>query len=213
MPSLFDKVAKDLQDGFLTLSERAAEWLKTGTEALRGGMEVASAKAAQASKLAKLKWEQNVLQREIEKTFTALGGQAYELFSSGRLQELANVAREKFEKLRDLEKKLEEKEQESETHSKNLGTAQASASDLKDLRKDLEGAGGTIVQVTVSPQSVTAHKACREIAFSQDLMIGAIVRAEEMIIPAHDTILLPGDRVTLLGKKEAVQQAAQMLAG
>ena len=213
MPSLFDKVAKDLQASFLTMSEKAGEWLKTGTEALRGGMEVASAKAAHASKLAKLKWEQNVLQRDIEKAFTSLGGQAYELFAAGRLQELEVAAKDKFEQLRDLEKKLEEKEQESEKLSRSLGPTDASSSELRDLRQDLEAAGGTIMQITVTPQSAVAQKACRELALSQDLMIGAIMRAEEMIIPAPDTILMPGDRITLLGKKEAVQQAAQMLAG
>ncbi|MGH7491573.1 MAG: TrkA C-terminal domain-containing protein [bacterium] len=213
MPSLFDKVAKDLQDSFLTLSEKAGEWLKTGTEALRGGMEMASAKAAHASKLAKLKWEQNVLQREIEKAFTALGGHAYELFAAGQLQELGNAAKERFEQLQDLEKKLEEKEQENEHISRSFTPAPGTSSDLKDLRKDLEDVGGTIMQFTVTPQSALAHKACREVAFSQDLMIGAILRADELIIPAQDTILMPGDRVTLLGKKEAVQQAAQRLVG
>ncbi len=213
MPGLFDKVAKDLQNGFLTLSEKAAEWVKTGTEALRGGMEVASTKATYASRLAKLKWEQNVLQREIEKAFTALGGQAYELFAAGQLQELGTRAQDKLEQLRSLEQKLEEKEKEIEILSKNLNFTSTGSSDLKDLRQDMEGAGGTIVQVTIVPNSPAAHKACREIAASPDLMIGAILRADEIVIPTPDTILLPGDRVTLLGRKEAVQQAAQMLAG
>src|SRR5262245_23565749 len=213
MPSLFDKVAKDVQDSFLTLSDKAGGWLKTGTEALRGGVEVASTKATHASRLAKLKWEQNVLQREIEKAFTALGGQAYELFATGRLEQLGHAAQEKFEHLRGLEKELEEKELESEKLSKSFSPAAGSSSELKDLHRDLQDAGGTIMHVTVAPQSALAHKACREVALSQDLMIGAILRADELIVPAQDTILNPGDRVTLLGKKEAVQQAAQMLAG
>ena len=212
MPGLFDKVARDLQNSFLTISEKAAEWLKTGTEALRGGMEAASSKATYASRLAKAKWEQNVLQREIEKAFTALGGQAYELFTAGKLQELAQAAGEKLEHLRGLEQTLEEKEREVEALSKNFGAA-SGASDFKDLHQDLEGAGGTIMQVTVAGQSSAAHKSCRELAFSPDLMIGAVLRADEIIIPTPETILLPGDRVTLLGKKEAVQQAARMLAG
>ena len=211
MSGLFDKVVKDLQDGVLTLSEKAADWLKTGSEAFRGGMETASAKAAHASKLAKLKWEQNVLQREIEKAFTALGGQAYELFTAGQLPELGNAAREKFEHLRSLEDKLEEKEKEIEGLSQSLGAAGASSPDLKDLRKDLEGAGGTILQITVKPQSFAANKALHQITLPQDLILGVILRGEEMIIPTRDTILLAGDRLTLLGKKEAVQQAEQML--
>jgi K+/H+ antiporter YhaU regulatory subunit KhtT len=211
MPALFDKVAKDLQGSVLTLSEKAAEWIKTGAETLRGGMELASAKAAHASKLAKLKWEQNVLQREIEKAFTALGGQTYELFTARQLQQLEEAAQDKFSLLRELEQKLAMKEQEMENLSRSFSAATASGN-MKDLRQDLEGAGGTIVQITITAQAFAANKALHEIALPQDLILGAILRAEEMIIPAHDTILLPGDRVTLLGKKEAVQQAAKLLA-
>ncbi len=213
MSGLFDKVARDLQDSFLTLSERAGEWLKTGAEAVRGGVETASTKAALVSKVAKLKWEQNLLQSEIEKAFTALGGQAYELFSAGRLQDLENVGREKLEQLRALEQKLEEKEKEVENLSKNFSATSANAPDMNDLRQDLEGAGGKILQVTISAQSFAANKALHEIVLPGDILIGAIVRAEEMIIPARDTILLPGDRITLLGKKEAVLQAAHIFGG
>jgi len=211
MSSLFDKVAKDLQDGVLTLSERAAELFKTGTEALRGSMEMASTRAAHAAKLAKLKWELNVLQREIEKVFTALGGQTYELFVVDRLPELAQAAQEKFASLRALEQKLEDKEKEIEILTQSFSATTAQPDDLKNLRQDLEGAGGTIMQVHVSAQSSAAHRACGEIGFSHDLIIGALLRGEEIIMPSPETVLLPGDRVTLLGKKEAVQQAARLL--
>lgn len=212
MPGLFDKIAKDLQDSVLTLSEKAAEWFKTGAETLRGGVELASAKAAQASRFAKLKWEQNLLQREIEKAFTALGGQVYELFSTGQLPTLEEAARDKFELLRELEAKLAAKEKEIERLSREQDAAAGQAG-MKDLRQDLEGAGGTIMQLTITAQAFAANKALQEIALPQDLVIGAVLRGEDMIMPARETVLMPGDRVTLLGKKEAVQQAARLLAG
>lgn len=207
MASLWDKIAQDVQAGVLTLSEKTGEWLKFGAEALRGGMETASTKAAQASKLAKLKWEQNLLQREIEKAFTALGGQAYELFGLDKLNDLAEAGREHFEHLRRLEAELEAKEKEIESLPK-IFTGEPNA----DFQNDLERNGGALTQVTIGQNSPGANRAIKEIGFSHDLIVGMILRGEEIVIAGADTVLLPGDRITLLGKKAAVQQAEMMLA-
>jgi len=208
MASLWDKIAQDVQAGVLTLSEKTGEWLKLGAEALRGGMETASNKAAQASKLAKLKWEQNLLQREIEKAFTALGGQAYELYVQGKLGELEKAGQEKFEHLRKLEAELEAKEQEIE----NLPKIFATEAHAPDLQSDLERNGGALTQVTIGAHSPAAHRPLKEVGLPSDLVVGMILRGEEIVIANAETVLLPGDRITLLGKKEAVQQALTMLA-
>ncbi len=110
--SLWEKIASDLQQSATTLSELASDWIKSGAEALREGLETASEKTAQATKLAKLKWEKNLIHREIEKTFLALGGQVYEWHVQGKLSEVAMLAQDKFEALRLLEGKLESKEKE-----------------------------------------------------------------------------------------------------
>jgi len=110
--SLREKIAKDLQQSATTFSELASDWIKSGAEALREGLETASEKTAQATKLAKLKWEKNLIHREIEKAFLALGGQVYEWHVQGKLSEVAMLAQDKFEALRLLESKLESKEKE-----------------------------------------------------------------------------------------------------
>ncbi len=212
MASLWDKIAQDVQTGVLTLSEKTGEWLKLGAEALRGGMETASNKAAHASKLAKLKWEQNLLQREIEKAFTALGGQAYELYAHDKLGELAESGREKFEQLRKLEAELEAKEKEIESLPKIFATEASAPEHAPDWQNDLERNGGTLTQVTLDAQSAAAHRQLKEIGLPHDLVVGMILRGEEIVIANAETVLLPGDRITLLGKKEAVQQALTMLA-
>lgn len=208
MASLWDKIAQDVQAGVLTLSEKTGEWLKLGAEALRGGMETASTKAAQASKLAKLKWEQNLLQREIEKAFTALGGQAYELFVHDKLGELAESAREKFEHLRTLEADLLAKEKEIENVPKIFDAAEPAP----DLQSDLERGGGALTQATIGVHSRAAQRMIKDLGLPSDLVVGMILRAEEIVIANADTVLLPGDRITLLGKKEAVSQALAIFA-
>ncbi len=110
--SLWEKIARDLQQSATTFSELASEWIKSGAEALREGLETASEKTAQATKLAKLKWEKSLIHREIEKAFLALGGQVYEWHVQGKLSEVATLAQDKFEALRALESKLESKEKE-----------------------------------------------------------------------------------------------------
>ncbi len=208
MASLWDKIAEDVQAGVLTLSEKTGEWLKLGAEALRGGMESASTKATQASKLAKLKWEQNILQREIEKAFTALGGQAYELFVHDKLNELAENSREKFAQLRKLEMDLLAKEKEIESLPKIFATEEPAA----DLQADLERSGGALTQVTIAAQSRAAQRSLKDLGLPNDLVIGMILRGDEIVIANTDTVLLPGDRLTLLGKKEAVQRALNLFA-
>lgn len=210
MPSLWDKIAQDVQAGVLTLSEKTGEWLKIGAEALRGGMETASAKAAYTSKMAKLKWEQNLLQREIEKAFTGLGGQTYDLFVADKLHELPEAARERFEHLRKLEADLEAKEQELENLPKTF-SASTERSAAADWQNDLERSGGTVAQIAITAQAPAAHRKLSELNLSADLVVGAILRGEEMLIATADTTILPGDRITLLGKKEAVAQAAKSM--
>lgn len=210
MASLWDKIAQDVQAGVLTLSEKTGEWLKIGAEALRGGMETASAKATYTSKMAKLKWEQNLLQREIEKAFTGLGGQTYDLFIADRLSELPEVARDKFEQLRKLEADLDAKEIELENLPKTFA-ASSDRSSAMDWQGDLERSGGTVTQISITAQTPAAHRKLSELNLSADIVVGAILRGEEMLIATADTTILPGDRVTLLGKKEAVAQAAQLM--
>lgn len=211
MASLWDKIAQDVQAGVLTLSEKTGEWLKLGAEALRGGMEAASTKAAYASKLAKLKWEQNLLQREIEKAFTSLGGQAYELFVAHELEGLAEAGREKFEQLRKLEAELEAKEHELENLPKTFAMEAQDHGTTPDLHGDLERSGATITQITIATQSPVVNRQIREIGLPADLVVGMILRGEEVLIANAETKLLPGDRITLLGKKEAVQQAVTLI--
>lgn len=208
MASLWDKIAQDVQAGVLTLSEKTGEWLKLGAEALRGGMESASAKATQASKLAKLKWEQNILQREIEKAFTALGGHTYELFVRGKLNELTETGREQFEHLRKLEADLLAKEKEIESLPKIFAPEEPPA----DLQADLERSGGALTQVTIAANSFAAQRSLKELGLPSELVVGMILRGEEIVIANAETVLWPGDRLTLLGKKEAVQRAFTMFA-
>lgn len=110
--SLWEKIAKDLQQSATTFSEMASDFIKSGAEVIREGLEVASEKTAQATKLAKLKWEKSMIHRDIEKAFLALGGQTYELHVQGKLAELATVAYDKLEELRILENKLDGKDKE-----------------------------------------------------------------------------------------------------
>lgn len=110
--SLWEKIAKDLQQSATTFSEMASDFIKSGAEVIRDGIEVASEKTAQATKIAKLKWEKGMIHREIEKAFLALGGQVYELHVQGKLADLATAAHERLEELRVLENKLDNKEKE-----------------------------------------------------------------------------------------------------
>lgn len=208
--SLWEKIRSEVQSGAATFTERASDIFKSSAEVLRGGMESVSQKAAYASKLAKLKWELNMLHREIEKAFTALGGQAYELSSQGRLAELETAAQDKLVLLRQLEQALANKEKEIADLPSSIPESEGAHLHLK---KDLATAGGTIEQIILTEQSPIVNQALKEIDLPADLLIGTVVRGQEVIFPEGSTVFQPGDRITVLGKKAAVEEAIRKIGG
>ena len=208
--SLWDKIRNEVQSGAATFTEKAADIFKSSADVLRGGMESVSQKAAYASKLAKLKWELNMLHREIEKAFTALGGQTYELSTQGKLADLETVAKDKLALLQQLEQALASKEKEIADLPSSMPDSQGAHTHLK---KDLASAGGTIEQIILTDQSTIVNRPLKDIELPTDLLIGTVVRGQEVIFPEGSTVFQVGDRVTLLGKKAAVEATIRKIGG
>ena len=66
--SLWEKIKKGLEEGASAVSDKAADWLKTGTEAVKEGTEKVSEKIVYGSKLAKFKYEYRNIHKAIEKS-------------------------------------------------------------------------------------------------------------------------------------------------
>jgi len=209
--SLWEKIKKGLDEGVSTVSDKAGDWLKTGTEAVKGGTEKASEKIIYASKLAKLKYEHRGIQKTIKPEFTELGGKVYQLFAENRLEELEKETEKNIHKISSLENKLKNKEKEIEGLPKTFGTEPIEKKTVDDLKKDLEAGGGTIEQIVIEDKSAFLGNKLKEIQLPEDALVGTIIRYEEVIIPDGETVFELGDKVTLLGKREDVEKTIRQM--
>lgn len=203
---LWEKVKAGLEGSAATISEKASEWYKSGSEIIKEGAEVVSDKATGLSRFTKLKWEQYTLQNEIEQEFVELGGKIYDQWSENANIKIEGELAETVEKIKALESELSLKEKEVEEISKSVYKK-----NIKELQTDLDASGGTIEQIIITELSPVLGKELREIELPKEALIGMIVRENESIIPDGATQLLENDKVTILGKKQDVEAAVSFL--
>jgi trk system potassium uptake protein TrkA len=84
-----------------------------------------------------------------------------------------------------------------------------SVSALYALREDF----GEVIQATAQPGSRLVAGSIREVGIPAGMLIGAIVRDHEVIIPTSSTTIEPGDRVIALVTYRALRKAEALLTG
>lgn len=80
------------------------------------------------------------------------------------------------------------------------------------LQEALQCSEGAIRMATVKVDAV-ADKLVRELDLPANVVISAVQRNQEIVIPSGDTRLVKGDIVYLVGKEEPVNQCIKMLEG
>jgi uncharacterized protein with PhoU and TrkA domain/ElaB/YqjD/DUF883 family membrane-anchored ribosome-binding protein len=80
------------------------------------------------------------------------------------------------------------------------------------LKKVLEQSKGKIQTITVSSDTV-ADKLIRELELPPEVVISAIQRNKEIIIPGGDARLVKGDIVYVVGKGESLRKCSEMMEG
>lgn len=80
------------------------------------------------------------------------------------------------------------------------------------LKKMLEASKGSIQIATISSQKV-ADNAMKDINLPPDVVIAAVQRNKEVIIPSKETRLVKGDIVYLIGKDDRLREAVALLEG
>jgi trk system potassium uptake protein TrkA len=84
-----------------------------------------------------------------------------------------------------------------------------SVSALYTLREDF----GEVIEATVQPGSKLVSGKLGQVGLPRGMLIGAVVRGEEVIIPTADTVIEPGDRVIALITYRDLRKGEAMLAG
>ena len=209
--SLWEKIKKGLEEGASTVSDKAADWLKTGTEVVKEGTEKVSDKIVYGSKLAKFKYEYRNIHKAIEEEFSELGGKVYHILCESAEADLEEGIKDNIQKLRSLENDLKNKEKEIEDLPKTFETESIDKRNVNELKKDLEVGGGTIEQIVIKDKSPFLGKKIKEIQLPEHALVGTIIRNEDVIIPEGDTVFQIGDKVTLLGKREDVEKTIKQM--
>ncbi len=80
------------------------------------------------------------------------------------------------------------------------------------LKKLLEGSKGNIQVATVTSDMV-ADKLIKDLDLPQEVVISAVQRNKEIVIPKGDTRLVKGDIVFLVGKEDGLRQCSELLEG
>jgi len=184
--NVWEKIKKGLSNGAEIITEKTVEW----------------------SHLAKLRWEQHQIQKSIEDNYSELGGKVYQLHLEKREHELAVEVKGIVHELELLQAKLVDKEEEIEEFMQK-GTV--NKNQLTEFKKDLERGDGIIEQFVVEKNTPFIGKKLKDIRLPKNVLISAIVRKEQVIIPDGQTIFQHEDKVTLIGKKTDVQEAIQIL--
>ena len=186
--NLWEKIKKGFGAGVVTVTEK--------TDAL--------------STIARLNWEKFKIQKSIEKEMNKLGGTVYQLHVESREKDLLNETSDIVRKLNELEEQLQAKVEEIKEAS-NKG--EIDKKQLKEFKHDLELGDGAIEQLVIDDKCKIAGKKLMEITFPANVLVGAIVRDDKVIIPDGNTVIQTGDKVTLLGEKDDVKDALKMIAG
>jgi uncharacterized transporter YbjL len=175
--------------------------IKTGLEQ---GLETLSDKSAEMSKIARLSWKRRSLHKAMNAEMTAMGKIVYE-HAGAKDGDVLDLMKDRIKHLQTLETQLAEVEAAIEKLKARIDQKQ-----VRDLKKDLEMGDGTIEQIVVDEQSFLSGKRIMDIKFPKNVLMGTIVREDEVIIPDGQTELKDGDKVTLLGKKEDVEEVVRL---
>jgi hypothetical protein len=144
------------------------------------------------------------LENQIDQVLLRLGSRTYDLEKSGgpfgEDGQVRSLLGEISTKKRELSQ-LKEDFQRSWTEEST------------ELKTRLEKGDGALEQVEISFLSPAAGKKVKEVDFPKEVLLGPMLRGEELIIPDGETELQATDRVTLLGKKKDVESTARLLKG
>jgi len=198
-------------DFFDKMKEALIQFSKTSAEAAREGVEKLGEKATEFSNLSKIKMEMKALELKINKALTELGNEYYNLYVSQKQSELTENLKKLLKTVEDLKREARTKEIQLKEVYQEYTRESLEKEKIKAMQKELESGGGTIEQIFIQHDSPVLGKKLKSIRLPKEVLVGTILRQDEIIIPDGDYIFQNGDRVTLLGKNENVKKAIEKI--
>jgi len=67
----------------------------------------------------------------------------------------------------------------------------------------------TLMQMNLKEKEGITGKPLAQLRIPPNLLVAAIIREQKLIIPSGDTVLQAGDKISIIGKKESIEQGAE----
>ena len=83
--------------------------------------------------------------------------------------------------------------------------------EVGDLKRTLEKGGGAFEQIEINASSLAKGKQVKDLELPKDVLLGPILRGNNLIIPDGETEIREGDRITLMGTKNDVAATEKYL--
>jgi len=184
----------------------------SSAEAAREGVEKISEKATEYSKLSKIKIDIKSTENKLDESLTELGKEVYRLYSSKKLKTPSEDLKPFAEKVQTISSKLETQNEELQNIYKEYASHSIDKDKVKILKKELEEGGGTIEHISIDEDSPFLGKKLKNVKLPKEVLVGTILRGDQVIIPDGTYSFKKDDKVALLGKKEDVDETIRLIA-
>lgn len=173
--------------------------------------DVEAKKDTNALKLSKLQTQVINLRKEIANQFQALGGEVYVLYGSNRQDLFVENIITHIERIEILKRKLEKKESELADSIQTYEEQSISSKKFLAFKDELEASDGMMEHFEIQEKSVLIGMNLNDIEPPQGLLIMLISRDGELVIPNGDKKLVCGDKIILIGRKNAIVEILSKL--
>lgn len=191
---LFDKLKTTLSD-----------FSKVSADTAREGMEKLGEKSTDFVVLNKAKMEKKAIEKKIEDSYTELGTEFYTLFNAKKLKKSSSNLTDIAKKINEFKSELQQKETEVNQLYSKLSPETLEKEKINSLKDLLDEGGGTIEQVSVSKDSTLVGKRLKNIRLPKQVLVGTVLRGDELIIPDGTYIFQAEDQLTLLGMRDEIR--------
>ena len=192
-------------DVFEKLKSSISDFSKVSAETAREGIEKLSEKSTEFIVLNKAKMEKKSIEKKIEDSYTELGNEFHAMYNSKKLKKSSSDLKEFSDKIDEYKAELHKQKIEIHELYSKLSPETLKKEKINSLTELLDDGGCTIEQLRIEKNSPIAGKRLKNIKLPKQVLVGVVQRGDETIIPDGTFGFQVADQITLLGKKDDVE--------
>ncbi len=198
-------------DVFEKLKSSISDFSKVSAETAREGIEKLSEKSTEFIELNKARMENKSIQKKIEDSYTELGIEFLTMYNSKKLKKSSSGLEKFSDKINEYKTELHKKEIEFHELRSKLSPETLKKEKINSLKELLDDGGCTIEQLRIEKNSPIAGKRLKNIKLPKQVLVGVVQRGDETIIPDGTFGFQVEDQITLLGKKDDVEDTIKKI--